>query len=86
MSFVFIFVKGNCGESSAKKVGVTRQDQDEYAVNSYKKTAEAWKVSCLNLLYLVEMSRLFCTFFLFRKDFIRMKLCQLKLNKKAKVS
>ena len=86
MSFVFIRLKGNCGESSAKKVGVTRQEQDEYAVNSYKKTADAWKVSCLNLFCVVDMSRLFYAFFLFRKDFIRMKLYQLKLNKKAKVS
>ena len=35
---------GLCGESTAKKVKVTRAEQDEFAINSYKKSAEAWKV------------------------------------------
>jgi acetyl-CoA C-acetyltransferase len=34
---------GNCGENTAKKFNVSRQDQDEYAINSYKRSAEAWK-------------------------------------------
>lgn len=34
---------GNCGEDTAKKHGITRQEQDAYAINSYKKSAEAWK-------------------------------------------
>lgn len=34
---------GNCGEATAKKCNVSRAEQDEYAVNSYKRSAEAWK-------------------------------------------
>lgn len=32
---------GVCGENTAKKFGVTRQQQDEFAISSYKKTAQA---------------------------------------------
>lgn len=34
---------GNCGEATAKKLNITRLEQDEYAVSSYKRSAEAWK-------------------------------------------
>jgi acetyl-CoA acetyltransferase len=37
--------KGNCGENTAKKVQIGRKEQDEFCVNSYKKSAEAWKVN-----------------------------------------
>lgn len=36
------FHMGNCAENTAKKMGITRQDQDEFAVNSYKRSAAAW--------------------------------------------
>lgn len=36
------FHMGNCAENTAKKMGVTRQEQDDFAVNSYKKSAAAW--------------------------------------------
>ncbi|CAG2165618.1 unnamed protein product [Oppiella nova] len=32
---------GNCAENTAKKLGITRQQQDEYAINSYKRSANA---------------------------------------------
>jgi acetyl-CoA C-acetyltransferase len=32
---------GNCAENTAKKMGITRQEQDEYAINSYKRSANA---------------------------------------------
>ncbi|XP_054723819.1 acetyl-CoA acetyltransferase, mitochondrial-like [Uloborus diversus] len=32
---------GVCGENTAKKMDITRHQQDEFAVNSYKKTAKA---------------------------------------------
>ncbi len=35
---------GNCGESTAKKCSISRKDQDEYAISSYKRSSEAWKV------------------------------------------
>jgi len=34
---------GNCAELCAKEYVVTREDQDAFAVDSYKKSAEAWK-------------------------------------------
>lgn len=34
---------GSCGENTAKKCQVSRAEQDEYAINSYKRSAEAWK-------------------------------------------
>lgn len=36
------FHMGNCAENTAKKYGITRQEQDTYAINSYKRSAEAW--------------------------------------------
>jgi acetyl-CoA C-acetyltransferase len=37
------FHMGNCAENTAKKLDITRQQQDEYAISSYKRSAEAWK-------------------------------------------
>lgn len=34
---------GNCAENTAKKLNITRQQQDEYAISSYKRSAEAYK-------------------------------------------
>jgi acetyl-CoA C-acetyltransferase len=34
---------GNCAENTAKKMSITREDQDAYAVESYKRSADAWK-------------------------------------------
>jgi len=34
---------GNCGEVCAKKYGISRKDQDDFAISSYKKAAEAWR-------------------------------------------
>lgn len=36
------FHMGNCAENTAKKFNITRQEQDAYAINSYKRSAEAW--------------------------------------------
>ncbi|KFM68212.1 Acetyl-CoA acetyltransferase, mitochondrial, partial [Stegodyphus mimosarum] len=35
------FHMGVCGENTAKKLGISRKDQDDFAVDSYKKTAHA---------------------------------------------
>lgn len=32
---------GNCGENTAKKLSISREQQDEYAIQSYKKATEA---------------------------------------------
>ena len=36
------FHMGNCGENTAKKLGISREEQDEYGVNSYKRAAAAY--------------------------------------------
>lgn len=34
---------GNCAENTAKKLGITREQQDEFAINSYKRSAAAYE-------------------------------------------
>ncbi|CAG8471726.1 5907_t:CDS:10 [Diversispora eburnea] len=34
---------GNCAENTAKKFGISREAQDQHAIESYKRAAEAWK-------------------------------------------
>ncbi|KAF2749880.1 thiolase [Sporormia fimetaria CBS 119925] len=34
---------GNCAENTAKKYEITREEQDEYAILTYKRAQEAWK-------------------------------------------
>ncbi|KAL7293597.1 hypothetical protein TKK_0012684 [Trichogramma kaykai] len=34
---------GNCAENTAKKLGISRQQQDEYAISSYKRSAAAYE-------------------------------------------
>lgn len=34
---------GLCAEKTVKDYGVTRQEQDAYALESYKRAAEAWR-------------------------------------------
>lgn len=36
---------GICGEKTAKECGISREDQDAYALESYRRADEAWKVS-----------------------------------------
>jgi len=37
------FHMGNCAEKTAKKYGVTREMQDQYAIQSYERAQAAWK-------------------------------------------
>jgi len=37
------FHMGMCAEDCAKKFSITREEQDKYAIESYKRAAEAWK-------------------------------------------
>jgi acetyl-CoA C-acetyltransferase len=32
---------GNCAENTAKKLNITRDEQDEFAISSYKRSAQA---------------------------------------------
>ncbi|KAK3991342.1 Thiolase, N-terminal domain-containing protein [Cladorrhinum sp. PSN332] len=37
------FHMGNCAENTAKKYGITREEQDAYAIQSYERAQAAWK-------------------------------------------
>src|SRR5690606_36062520 len=37
------FPMGNCAENSAREMGISRESQDEFAIQSYKRSAEAWE-------------------------------------------
>jgi acetyl-CoA C-acetyltransferase len=39
------FHMGNCAENTAKKYGVTREMQDQYALQSYERAQAAWKAN-----------------------------------------
>jgi acetyl-CoA C-acetyltransferase len=39
---------GNCAELCAKEYAITREEQDDFALDSYKKSAEAWKSGLFN--------------------------------------
>jgi len=39
---------GTCAELCAKEYNLTREDQDNFAINSYKRSAEAWKAGRFN--------------------------------------
>lgn len=34
---------GICADNTASEIGISREEQDQYAINSYKRSAEAWK-------------------------------------------
>ncbi|WP_373522645.1 acetyl-CoA C-acyltransferase [Aquiflexum sp.] len=37
------FPMGNCADNTAKEMNITREEQDNYAIQSYTRSAEAWK-------------------------------------------
>lgn len=39
---------GNCAELCAKEYNISREDQDNFAITSYKRVAEAWKAGKFN--------------------------------------
>ncbi|KZT36810.1 acetyl-CoA acetyltransferase [Sistotremastrum suecicum HHB10207 ss-3] len=42
------FPMGNCGEATAAKYGISRESQDEHAIESYKRAARAWEAGAFN--------------------------------------
>lgn len=42
-NFRYIKTLGNCGENTAKKLNITREEQDEYGINSYRRSAKAYE-------------------------------------------
>ena len=43
-------LQGNCTENTAAKLEISREEQDEFAISSYKKTEAAWQVTHLSWL------------------------------------
>jgi acetyl-CoA C-acetyltransferase len=39
---------GVCADNTAREMNISREDQDTYAINSYKRSAEAWKAGKFN--------------------------------------
>jgi acetyl-CoA C-acetyltransferase len=37
------FPMGNCADNTAREMNISREDQDNYAIQSYNRSAEAWK-------------------------------------------
>ncbi len=37
------FPMGNCADHTAKEMGISREDQDNYAIQSYQRSAQAWE-------------------------------------------
>ena len=37
------FPMGNCAENTAKEMGISREEQDAYAIQSYERAAKAWQ-------------------------------------------
>jgi len=42
------FAMGNCADNTAKEMNITREEQDEYAINSYKRSADSWANGAFN--------------------------------------
>lgn len=56
---------GCCGEKTAKEYKISREDQDNYALQSYQRSTDAWKVNKKQIKFVV----------LFRTDYLTQKLC-----------
>lgn len=39
---------GNCAENTAKKCGISRQEQDDYAIKSYKRSEAAYALGTIS--------------------------------------
>ncbi|MDN3203448.1 acetyl-CoA C-acyltransferase [Algoriphagus sediminis] len=42
------FPMGNCADNTAKEMNISREDQDAYAIQSYERSAKAWKEGKFN--------------------------------------
>jgi len=42
------FAMGTCGDHTAKEKNISREEQDEYAINSYKRSADSWDKGLFN--------------------------------------
>jgi len=42
------FPMGNCADNTAKEMGISREEQDNYAINSYKRSADSWAKGAFN--------------------------------------
>lgn len=39
---------GNCAENTAKKMNITREEQDDYAISSYQRSKEAYSSNAIS--------------------------------------
>lgn len=39
-----LILQGNCAENTASELEISREEQDQFAISSYKKTEAAWQV------------------------------------------
>lgn len=42
------FAMGHCADNTAKEKNISREEQDEYAINSYKRSAKSWEDGLFN--------------------------------------
>jgi acetyl-CoA C-acetyltransferase len=42
------FAMGNCADHTAKEKNISREEQDEFAINSYKRSADSWENGLFN--------------------------------------
>ena len=42
------FPMGNCADNTAKEMNISREEQDEYAISSYKRSADSWQKGLFN--------------------------------------
>jgi acetyl-CoA C-acetyltransferase len=45
------FHMGNCGENTAKKLNISRAEQDDYAINSYKRSLAAYQSGAIKVSF-----------------------------------
>ena len=42
------FAMGNCGDHTAREKNISREEQDDYAISSYKRSADSWEKGLFN--------------------------------------
>lgn len=55
---------GACADKVAKQFAITREEQDKYAILSYKRSAAAWKVLIIFFYFLRYLRQLFIATFI----------------------
>ena len=56
---IFFVFQGMCGENTASMKGISREQQDEYAISSYTRSSNAWKVKHIYLITYTDFNDFF---------------------------